>query len=52
MGAESLNRFIINQKIRTNQNGKIIDESIFELLEELEERKKNSNQKWINMGSY
>jgi hypothetical protein len=52
MGNESLNQSIMNRKIKIDENGKIIDDSVFHYMIELEERKKMSNQKWLKTTSY
>jgi hypothetical protein len=49
---KSLNRSIMSQKIKTHINGGLIEDSVYEYLKELEERKKISKPQWINYGSY
>jgi len=50
IGAPSLKEAIKNKKIKLDFKGKIEDESVYEYLKELDERKAIPSPKWINMG--
>lgn len=49
---ESINNSIKNKKIKLNLDGKIIDESVYEYLKELEERRKIPSVKWIHRSEF
>ena len=49
---EALNECIKNKIIKTDLTGKLIDESVYEYLKELEERRKIPKADWIKRNEF
>jgi hypothetical protein len=49
---EALNEAIKRKAIKTDITGKIVDQSVFDYLNELEERRKTPKANWIHRNEY
>ena len=52
INAKALNKNITTRKIKIDITGQLVEDSVYEYLKELEERRKVPKAEWIDYGSY